>query len=228
MGIFAALAGPAAAAAGAGGGAAGLGSILGSAFGATALNSGKALLTGGLIGGLGSRLGAGRRKRMIKGAKKDIEAFRQRATQEAEGSKDEVRRTLTEAQGQVDASLIDRGLYNSTVRDAQRQQANQAAASQMAGIDNARFSRVDDYATQVLGSIPQSGGLGQYLGQIAQNVTTMPPDPTRTAAAGGSAGTAPSYAGMEPERVDGGLGGYMTAALKQRKRLAVHDQGAAA
>lgn len=167
-------------AAAAGGGAfGGLGSMLGS--------MGNTLLVAGVSSGLGSLLGRSEKKK----AKRKLADYMAKQdailTAGTESAKDTVRRNLVDGKGQIGQSLVDRGLYNSSVLDTMGQVADQNAAAEIAGLQERKAQTLSGIMQEAEASLPTYNYGAQIGGILSDAMTKTPtyPGDNQNDAAGG-------------------------------------------
>lgn len=156
------------------GGAAGTGGFGG--FGSMLASGGTSLLVGAASSGLGSLLGRSAKKRNKRKLADYMARVDADLTTGAESAKDTIRRDLVEGRGQIGQSLIDRGLYNTSVLDTMSTQANQNAAAEIAGIQERKGAMLAGYRADAEASQPNPQ-YGQQIGGILSDLITKPPNP---------------------------------------------------
>lgn len=206
-----------------------MGALNPASLGSAAGNAGVSLALGAGAGLLSEALGkAGKRRAKARRAAY-IDGQRNRLTDSAESSKDSIRRNLVEARSQIGQSMVDRGLYSSSALDGVTQQANTAAAEQMANIDQNKANTLAGITENAYASPLPGGNYGEALGGILQSAFTRPPqrpadnrsDPSQNESQGGgglagafyndAASGQQALTNLSPFEASGGL--YQNAAL---------------
>lgn len=126
--------------AGGGGGGVGGGAAQGTAMG-TAIMPGWGTLIGAAVGAIAGGVAGGAAKRKKRALLQHYASLARNSDNGAQSAVDEAKRGLAEDYGSIDAGLIDRGMYNTTVRDTLHSGATTNMARLIGQIRNQQVDR---------------------------------------------------------------------------------------